>query len=252
MDLATIIGLVGGILVVFLSIITAGTLGAFIDIPSIMVVGGGTLMVTLIRFPLPVVINTLKVVGKAFSSKVSPVEQIIEEIVNLAETARKESILALEKVDIENEFLSKGVRMSVDGKDPETIRSIMQTELDFLRERHSQGKSVLDAVGDAAPAMGMIGTLIGLVIMLGSLEDPSSIGPAMAVALLTTFYGSMIANLFAIPLATKLGVRSEEECLNMDIMIAGVLSILSGDNLRVIKDKLQSFLAPKMRTASEE
>lgn len=252
MDLGTIVGLVLGFVMIAGSIMAAGNLGAFIDIPSALVVIGGATAAIFVRYPLSAVLNTTKVVMKCFLVKSPQPNVTISEVIKLAETARKESILALEKVEIEDVFLGKGIRMAVDGKDPETIKVIMQTELAFQEQRHSEGKGVLDGFGEATPAFGMIGTLIGLVIMLGNLNDPSAIGPAMAIALITTFYGSVMANLIFIPMAGKLKARSAEESLNMEIIIGGVLSILAGENPRVIKEKLESYLPPSMRLGDDE
>ena len=252
MDIGTIIGLVLGFLMIIGSIMAAGNLGAFIDLPSLLVVAGGATASIFVRFPMATVINTTKVVMKCFIVKSPQPNLTITEIIKLAETARKESILALEKVEIEDIFLGKGIRMAVDGKDPDTIKVIMRTELDFLEQRHLEGRSVLDGMGEASPAFGMIGTLIGLVIMLGNLNDPSAIGPAMAIALITTFYGSVMANLIFIPMSGKLKARSGEESLNMEIIIGGVLSILAGENPRVIKEKLESYLPPSMRLGDDE
>ena len=252
MDIGSIIGLVMGLAFIVGSILASGTLGAFIDVPSLLVVCGGTCGALLIRFPLPTMINTIKVILKAFFNQSPRSNETISEIVALAETARKESILALEKVEISNEFLGKGVQMAVDGKDPDTIKSVLEIELDYLQERHDTGRGVVEGAGELAPAFGMIGTLIGLIVMLGNLDDPSSIGPAMAVALITTFYGAIIANLFCIPLAGKLKARTNEEVVNRQIIVSGVVSILAGENPRVIREKLESFLAPAMRVGEEE
>jgi len=252
MDIGSVLGLVIGFIFIVGSILASGTLGAFIDIPSLLVVCGGTVGAVIVRFPIPTIINSIKVISKAFFNQSPRSNETISEIVSLAETARKESILALEKVEINNDFLKKGVQMAVDGKDPETIKAVLNIELESLEERHKTGRGVVEGAAELAPAFGMIGTLIGLIVMLGSLDDPSSIGPAMAVALITTFYGAILANLVFIPLAGKLQARTNEEIVSRLIIITGVISILAGENPRVIKEKLESYLAPMMRTGDED
>lgn len=252
MDIGSIVGVVIGLVFIVGSILASGTLGAFIDIPSLLVVIGGTIGALIIKNPIPTMINAIKVVLKAFFNQSPRSNETISEIVALAETARKESILALEKVEISNAFLGKGVQMAVDGKDPDTIKAVLEIELDSLQDRHETGRGVVEGAGELAPAFGMIGTLIGLIVMLGNLDDPSSIGPAMAVALITTFYGAIIANLFCIPLAGKLKARTNEEVVNRQIIVSGVVSILAGENPRVIREKLESFLAPSMRLGDQE
>lgn len=176
----------------------------------------------------------------------------IEEIGNLAETARRESVFALEKVPIEDPFLKKAMTLAADNRPPEVISAILQMEIDALEDRHKIGSAVFGGIADDGPAMGMIGTLIGLVIMLGNLTDQAAIGPAMAVALLTTFYGACIANIVANPFKNKLELRSKMEATKMNIIIAGTLGIVAGENPRLIKEKLASFLPPSERTILDE
>lgn len=247
MDIATLIGLVGAFGLVFTTIFMGGNAAGFVDIPSIVVVIGGTFAVTFVMFPMNVVIGTIKVGMKTLMFKSNDPQDVIRLIGTLADTARKESLVALEKVNIENDFLKKGVMLVVDGSSESLVRSVMEIELEFMKQRHRQGQAVFKGMGTMAPAFGMIGTLIGLVNMLSNLSDPSSIGPAMAVALLTTFYGAVMANCVFLPLATKLEERSSEDVLYMQIMIEGVSSLQRGDHPSVVKEKLQAFLSPAMR-----
>ena len=219
----------------------------FVNIPSALVVIGGTLGATLMRNPLATVLGTFGVVMKGFMSKVPEPIPLITQIVGLCKQARKNGMLALESVEIEYAFLGKGVGLGVDGLEPDQIRSILETDLRFMVGRHRRGQEILEGMGAAAPAFGMIGTLIGLVQMLASMEDPSTIGPAMAVALLTTLYGALLANVICLPLADKLKVRSQEEALNMMVCLEGVLGMVSGENPNQISQKLKSFLTPKLR-----
>tara|TARA_Y100001954_G_scaffold127604_1_gene136776 strand:+ start:22101 stop:22856 length:756 start_codon:yes stop_codon:yes gene_type:complete len=247
MDIATLIGLVGAFGLVFTTIFMGGNAAGFLDIPSIVVVVGGTFAVTFVMFPMGTVIGTIKVGLKTLLFKSNDAQDIIRQITTLADTARKESLVALEKVNIDNEFLKKGVMLVVDGSSEALVRNVMEIELEFMKQRHRQGQAVFKGMGTMAPAFGMIGTLIGLVNMLSNLSDPSSIGPAMAVALLTTFYGAVMANCVFLPLATKLEERSIEDALYMQIMIEGVSSLQRGDHPSVVKEKLEAFLAPAMR-----
>ena len=252
MDIATIIGIVSGIGLVIGAILMGSGLGAFFDPPSLLVVGGGSVAAMLIAFPLSTVIGSIKIALKAFfSPKLSP-DEVIETVVALAVKARKESIIALEKEEIEDPFLAKGIRLVVDGTAPNLVRSILRTEIGFMKQRHLSGQSVFKFLGGMAPAYGMIGTLIGLVQMLQSLDDPSSIGPAMAVALLTTFYGALLANIVALPIAEKLGGKSANEVLMMEVTIQGVLAILEGDNPIIVRSKLEAFLSPSQRKPEDE
>ena len=247
MDIATIIGLVLSIALVLASIILGGSPIMFVNIPSALVVVGGTIGATLIRNPLAEVIGTMGVVGKAFTTKLPASNSLINEIIQFSRNARKNGMLALENAEIEYEFLKKSVSLGVDGVEIDRIRSILQTEISFTVARHKQGQQILEGMAAAAPAFGMIGTLIGLVQMLATLDDPSSIGPAMAVALLTTLYGALIANVVCLPLADKLKIRSKEEALTMSICLEGVIGMVQGDNPNSIDQSLKAFIAPKLR-----
>ena len=251
MDFATLIGIISGTLLVVSSIASGGAGSSFIHIPSMMVTLGGTIAATLINFPLGKVVGVFSVVKKTFLCKVpSPTEEI-ERLVHLSKVARSEGLLALENFldDIEDPFLKKGIQLVADGTEPEVLRDVLETELEQLQMRHSTGKNIMESMGAAAPAFGMIGTLIGLVTMLRDLSDPSSIGKGMATALLTTFYGSLVANLVFIPLAGKLGARSKQEVATKQLIIEGVASLQAGVNPRLVEEKLKSFVAPKIRNA---
>ncbi|MBL6991816.1 MAG: MotA/TolQ/ExbB proton channel family protein [Bacteriovoracaceae bacterium] len=247
MDIATIIGLALATVAIIGGIVTSGSLVIFIDVPSILVVGVGLVGVTFIRWPIEVIQKVTQFALKALLFTPSDPQKTIAEVGTLAETARRESVFALEKVPIEDEFLKKAMLLAADNRPPEVISQILQLEIDAMEERHKVGINVMDGIGESGPAMGMIGTLMGLVIMLQNLSDPSSIGPAMAVALLTTFYGAIIANVFAIPISSKMSIRSNIEITKMNIIIAGTLGIVAGENPRLIKEKLNSFLPPNLR-----
>jgi chemotaxis protein MotA len=249
MDLTTLIGIASGLGLVLMAILQGGGVAIFINIPSLMITVGGTIGATLINFPMPKVIGVMKVVKKAFFHKESSPERTIATLVEFARIARREGVLALEErlSGTDDPFFRKGVQLAVDGTPPETIREILTIDLDSLQERHRVGQSIFNAMGTYSPAFGMIGTLIGLIQMLRSLDDPSKIGQGMATALITTFYGALMANLVFLPIAGKLKVRSEEEVLNKQLIMEGIIAIQSGDNPRVVEDKLKSFIAPEIR-----
>jgi chemotaxis protein MotA len=247
MDLATIIGLVLGTALVASAIVMGPSPIIFVNIAGILIVVGGTLGVTFIRNRMGAVFGTVKVVRGAFTQKLKPPADLIEQVVHLSRKARKESLLSLEKENIDDEFLDKAVRLAVDGMEPESIRSVLETEIAFLRLRHQQGQELLEGIGECAPAFGMVGTLIGLVNMLANMDDPKSIGPSMAVAILTTLYGALIANLVALPLAAKLKNRSAEETLLKRVALQGVLSMVEGDHPASVEQKLVAFVAPRER-----
>ena len=254
MDIATIIGLLLGAALVLIAILLGGDLMSYVNIPSVLIVVGGAFAATMASFPLARFFQLPNVLKKTLFSKAVDPLVLINQMVELAEVARRDGILALENSieGVEDEFLIAGIQMAVDGTDPEMIQFIMETELENVMERHEGGKGLLEALGRYAPAFGMIGTLIGLVAMLSNMEDPSKIGAGMATALLTTLYGSMVANLFALPMADKLGIRSTEEVLNKTIIIQGVMAVQSGDNPRNVQAKLLTFLPPKMRPLDED
>ena len=223
----------------------------FVNLPSALVVIGGTIGATLVRNPLATVIGTVGVVSKAFMTKVPLPDQLIPQVVGIAKTARKD-LLALEKMVIDYGFLAKGVGLCVDGVKSDQIRAVLETDMRATANRHKRGQEILEGMGQAAPAFGMIGTLIGLVQMLATMEDPSTIGPAMAIALLTTLYGALISNIVCLPLADKLKVRSGEEVLSMMVCLEGVIGIAQGSNPSAIDQQLKGFLAPKLRKGQEK
>lgn len=248
MDIATVIGLVLAILAILGSILAGGTIGAFIDVPSILVVGGGVIAAIFIKWPMDKIKLLVSIYMKSIFNTATDPKAMIDEIQKLAETARRESVFALEKVPVEDPFLKKAVTLAADNRPPEVITSILQLEIDSLVERHKIGQSIISGIGDDGPAFGMIGTLIGLVIMLQNLSGgPEELGKSMAVAILTTFYGAVLANVFMGPVANKLTFYSENEALVMNIIVAGVLGIVAGENPRVIREKLDSFLPPSQR-----
>lgn len=252
MDIATVIGLVLCIGAVVGSIFTGGDIIAFIDVPSVLVVGLGVLGSTFIKWPLEIVKGVAGVIMKSVFYAPTDIKSTIEEIGKLAETARRESVFALEKVQIDDPFMKKAMTLAADNRPPEVISSILQLEIDAMENRHKTGKEIMQGLADDGQAFGMIGTLIGLVIMLGNLSDQAAIGPAMAVALLTTFYGSCLANIVANPVKNKLTFRSSTEITRMTIIIAGTLGIVAGENPRLIKEKLNAFLPPAERASGEE
>lgn len=249
MDISSAIGLILGIAFIIGGIVTSGDIGSFWDLPSVIIVLGGTIASTLASFPMENFLNTGKVIKKAFFYKETSPNEVIVEIIQLANIARKEGLLSLEEYaeKLDDEFLKKGIMLIVDGTDPDLVRNIMETELVFIEERHSEGQSIFETMGTYAPAFGMIGTLIGLINMLKALDDPSAIGPSMSVALVTTFYGSMLANVVFLPLAQKLKMRSNSEILIKELMVEGLLSTQAGENLRIIEEKLKTFIPPNMR-----
>ena len=253
MDIATILGALIAFGLVFQAMAAGGGIGGFIDVPSIGIVFGGTLGVLLMNFPLNKVTGVAKVAIKTVMFKLSsPTEEILR-IVEYANLARREGLLALEdKLQaVDDAFFAKGIQLVIDGFPVETVRDIMELEAEWQFQRHSAGKKILDQAGAMAPAFGMVGTLIGLVKMLANLSDPSQIGGGMAVALLTTLYGAMVANMFAIPLSGKLEIRAKEEALLRDLMVEGIVAIQSGEKPQLIKEKLKSFLPPSLRDTVE-
>ncbi len=254
MDIATIIGLVAGSGLLLWAILGKSDIGAFMDGGSVAIVLGGAVAAALVSFPIKNLLGIARVVRNCFFSTAFDPNELIADMVKYAEVARRDGILALENVtnDIKDPFLVSGIQMAVDGQDPELIETIMMNDLETVEGRHAEGKALFANIGKYAPAFGMIGTLIGLVIMLKNMNDPSSIGPAMAVALLTTLYGAVLANLVALPMADKLALRSREELTRKMIIIKGVMSIQSGDNPRIVEQKLKTFLPVSKRGGGDE
>lgn len=252
MDIATIIGLGAGSVLITAAIILGGSALIFINIPSLLIVLGGTIAATLIKYSIADLVNTVSVVTKTFIFKISSPVDIVDRIKDMADVARREGLLALEGKDHGDPFLAKGLGLLADGVDASQVVMVLDRELQYSRERHKKGQNILKGMGATAPAFGMIGTLIGLVQMLAAMDDPSKIGPAMAVALLTTLYGAVFANLIFLPLADKLDLRSKEETLNRELVLAGVEAIARGENPRLIEQHLKVFLAPKIRPTDEK
>lgn len=244
MDLSTLLGLLSGIIFIVVGIYLDGSLSNFFDVPSIMITFGGTVAATLINFPFSQLIDVCKAIKMVFNEKKNDVHEGIDQILRLALVARRDGILALENhtEEINSDFVKKGIMLIVDGTSPEIVKNMMETELAFIEERHERNQNVLTSMAQYAPAFGMIGTLIGLINMLKNLNDVEAIGPSMAVALVTTFYGVILANMVFIPMAGKLKDRSDNEILYKEIMLEGILSIQAGENPRIIENKLNAFV----------
>lgn len=251
MDLATVIGLVSGSVIILVSIFLGGSLFVFIDIPSILLVGGGTVAATLIKFKMADVIGSIQVAMKAFITKTQAPEDIIKDMVNYTRIAKKEGLIALDKEVPTDPFSAKALRYLSDGYDEGLIEDMLDKDIRLMSQRHTLGQSVFKSMGDSAPAFGMIGTLVGLVQMLSSMDDPAKIGPAMAVALLTTLYGAVIANLICLPLADKLALNSSKEQLNKSIILEAAIAINRGISPLVLEESLKIFLSPKVRIQVE-
>jgi chemotaxis protein MotA len=250
-DITTLIGIAVAFGLVIISILIGGDGGWFINYPSIMIVLGGTMGATLLSYPLSEVMSVFKVAKNVFLHRSQSPTDLIPLISGFAKKARQEGILSFESQlkDIEDPFLVKGIQMAIDGMESSSIEEVMTTEITYLEERHRLGSEIFSTMGTFAPAVGMLGTIIGLVQMLMQMEDPSQIGAPMAVALLTTFYGTILANLVFLPIAGKLKTRSKQEILLKQMVLEGVISIQSGDNHRIVEQKLKAFLSPKARTA---
>lgn len=251
MDLATVIGMLSGLacLVTAILITPRGNLGMFVDYPSLFIVAGGTAAALFMNFTLRDLAGLGRVLRNAFVSRgVSP-GGLIADFRRYADLARREGILALERVtgEVKDPFLLAGLQHAVDGLDPDVIQDLMRTEMEYMEARHDRGVKILRQIGTYAPAFGMVGTLIGLTVMLANLRDPEAIGPSMAVAIITTFYGALLAYLFALPLAEKMAIRNSEEMVLREMMVKGLAAIQSGDSPRVVEQKLRVLLPPRMR-----
>ena len=247
MDFATLIGLVGAILLIASSVILGVSPEVFVNSASLLIVVGGSLLVVLAKFSFQQFFGAFKVAVRAFKFKLPDTEESIDEIVEIAQIARKEGVLGLEGRELSSPFLETGVQMLVDGQTAETVKELLSKERLMTLDHNRSGAKVFTALGDVAPAMGMIGTLVGLVQMLSNMEDPKSIGPAMAVALLTTLYGAMIATMIAGPIADKLTLRMTEEARMQSLYIDALVAIQEGKNPRIIEQLLTSYLPPHKR-----
>jgi len=249
MDIATIIGVIFGFAVIIWAILIGGSVKIFWDVPSVAITVGGMLCSTMIHFSLPQFLGVFSVVKKTIITKIPPPSELIQRMVNYAAINRRDGALALEQelTKVSDPFFAKGLQMIIDGQSAENIRELMSLEIQYLQERHSTGKKILEFMGSAAPAFGMVGTLIGLVQMLRNLSSPDQIGAGMAVALITTFYGAILANLIFLPLAGKLGLYSKAETLTMEMVTEGVCAIAQGENPTVVREKLQVFVSHSKR-----
>lgn len=247
-DLLTPIGITLGFIMIMLAVSSnesEGGASSFLDVSSIFIVIGGLVASLLITFKLEQLKLARIVLKEAFYKNDQRLPKLINLFINLSERARREGILALENEleAVDDEFIRKGILLAVDGIEPEVINDIMNAEITAMEERHYQGRSIIEKAGEYAPAWGMIGTLVGLVLMLSSLDDPSTLGPNMAIALLTTLYGTVLANLVFLPMASKLENKTEEEVFIKQIIIEGVIGVQSGQNPRILEEKLSAFLS---------
>ncbi|MBN1759562.1 MAG: MotA/TolQ/ExbB proton channel family protein [Chitinispirillaceae bacterium] len=250
MDLATLIGLICAVFLILFGI-KPQNIPAFIDLPSMYITLGGAISATIAAFPASKLITAFGVLKNAFLVKTETPVEIIKQLVEFAEQARREGILTLEAraAEIKDEFLKKGIQLAVDGTESELIKDILSTEIAFTEARHEEGAKIFDFLASMGPSFGMIGTLVGLVLMLGNMSNVESIGPNMAVALITTLYGSILANVFCIPIVEKLKGYSRKEILIKELMLEGIMSLQSGDNPRIVEQKLTAFLEPGMRVS---
>ena len=249
MDLSTLLGIVTALGLMVIAITSGSSLAIFIETQAIMIVAGGTFGALLVHYPFGEVFRAFAVARKAFLFKDLPPTELIAQLTEFAGKARKEGLLSLQTMakDVKDPFLIKGLQMAADGNEPDTLEQMLVREIEHIRERHEAGAEIFASLGVYAPAIGMVGTLIGLVQMLQTMDDPSTIGPAMAIALLTTFYGSVAANVIFIPLSGKLKTRSQYELLKKELIVEGMNSILAGENPRLMEQKLHSYLEPKDR-----
>lgn len=251
MDLATLIGIIGALVLIVVTMLMSGDLSMFVNVPSLVIVVGGSLFAVMAKFGLSQFLGLFKVAGKGFKSSAPDVADLIDEIVELADLARKGGLLSLEGKEVSSDFLSKGIQLLVDGHDPDVVKAILSKERTEAEQRHSSGSQIYMSMSAMAPAMGMIGTLIGLVAMLANMSDPKAIGPAMAVALLTTLYGAVMANAFCEPMADKLKLRATEEAMIKSLVIDALLAIQNGQNPRVIDGLLRNYLPEGKRSLAD-
>ncbi|NLI57407.1 MAG: motility protein A [Clostridium sp.] len=249
MDIATLIGIVIGVACILVTIILEGNVLVYWSLTSLFVTVGGGIASVLVAYRIGEIAKVMKVVVKVFKGKELQPQDTIRLLVDLSLKARKEGLLSLEsdQEDIEDSFLKQSLQLVVDGVEPEVIVESMDLEIENMQMRHSKGSGIFKTLASLFPAWGMIGTLIGLINLLQSLDDPSAIGPAMALALITTFYGSVLANFICTPIATKLELQSKEEIQEKRMIIEGILSIQSGENPRILEHKLRTFLSPQQK-----
>ncbi|MDZ7922917.1 MAG: flagellar motor protein PomA [Marinagarivorans sp.] len=252
MDLASLVGVLGALALIIIAMLMSGQIGMFVDPTSVVIVVGGTIFAVMAKFGLSQYLGAIKIAGKAFKVKLSDPVELITEVVALADEARKGGLLSLEGKEVSDAFLKRGIQLLVDGHDPDVVKTLLSKDRGKAEERHLVGASIFAAMAEMAPAMGMIGTLVGLVAMLANMDDPKAIGPAMAVALLTTLYGAVIANAICQPIADKLKLRAAEEALNKNLIIDALLAIQNGQNPRVIEGMLRTYLAEGKRGSDDD
>ena len=252
MDFATLVGLIGALVLISSAVILGASPDVFLNSASLIIVVGGSLLVVLSKFSFAQFLGAFKAAIRAFKFKLPDTAESIEEIIDVAQIARKEGVLGLESKEVSSPFLKQGLQLLVDGQTAETVKELLSKERLMTLDYNRSGSKVFTAMADVAPAMGMIGTLIGLVQMLANMEDPKSIGPAMAVALLTTLYGAMIATMIAGPIADKLSLRMTEEARMQSLYIDALVAIQEGKNPRIIEQLLSSYLPPNKREKSAD
>lgn len=251
MDLATLIGIIGAFALIAVTMILSGDILMFVNIPSFVIVFGGTFCAVMAKYGLSQYLGFTKMIGKSFKDSDINLGDLIDEIVALADEARKGGLLALEGKQVSSDFLDKGIQLLVDGHEPDVVKAILSKEKTEAEKRHALGASIFTNMATVAPAMGMIGTLIGLVAMLANMSDPKSIGPAMAVALLTTLYGAVLANAFCEPIADKLKLKSKNDVQVKNLVIDALLAIQNGQNPRIIDSMLRNYLPEGKRDVTE-
>lgn len=254
MEKTTVFGIILGFACIAISIMIDGSLLSFAHLPSVFIVIGGTISATIVSYPGKVLKSLKTVYSNAFKKKTFDLNEDIEMIIQIANIARREGLLALEDAiaQVDNPFLKKGIMLIVDGADTELVKNILQTEIAFIQERHAQGQAIITSMAGYAPSFGMIGTLIGLINMLKDLSNVDALGPGMSTALITTFYGVVLANLVFSPIAKKLKAQSDSENLQKELYMEGLLSIQDGENPRIIKDKLSAFISRRDTKGEEE
>ncbi|MBD1203380.1 MAG: MotA/TolQ/ExbB proton channel family protein [Rhodobacteraceae bacterium] len=245
MDIATLVGLVGAVVMIIGSMMYAGGVSPFVDVASVVIVFGGTFFIVMMKMPMGVFIGHFKAMGKAFKPSTFDMPAVVERMVELATVARKDGMMALEGQQVPDRFFERGLQMLIDGADEAKLVKAMKQEIKAMKSRHEGNQSALKAWIDYGPAMGMVGTLIGLVLMLGNMSDPKSIGPAMAVALLTTLYGALIANVIYGPILSKLEGYTADEVAYRELVIEGLRGIARGDSPRNVQEQMVTVLPPK-------
>ncbi|MDY0132886.1 MAG: motility protein A [Desulforegulaceae bacterium] len=251
MDITSIIGIVAGFSAIIGTIMLGSGIGLFINIPSIMIVFGGTISAALVGYPLPDFMKLIKATSRVFKFKIEDPQNLIDRLIEISNKARKGGLLSIEGDinSIEDPYFASALQMTVDGVKTGDIAQVMQKKMAMVQQENKIGISIFSSLGAYAPAFGMVGTLIGLIQMLASLDDPSSIGPKMAVAMITTFYGSILANLLFLPMADKLRQRNTQEITNMNLLFEGVISIREGEHPRLMEEKLKVYLMNKKNSA---